>query len=83
MFRKGYGQMVNLILEHGGKSILRDVNKRGLTALGEAVVAGHADIASQLIKVTPHVLILMQSVLQKAQIWVELKIRLQPVVQMH
>jgi len=50
MCRKGHGQIVGLVLEHGGKALLKDVNKRGLTPLGEAVVAGHTTIADQLIK---------------------------------
>ena len=40
-----------MILEHGGKASLKDVNKRGLTALGEAILAGHFKLASALTKV--------------------------------
>jgi ankyrin repeat protein len=49
--RKGHGQIVSLVLEHGGKALLKDINKRGLTPLGEAIVAGHAGVADQLIEV--------------------------------
>ena len=49
--RKGYDQIVTLLLQHGGKAVLKDVNKRGLTALGEAVVAGHTGIVTQLLQV--------------------------------
>ena len=49
--RKGHVQIVTLLLQHGGKAVLRDVNKRGLTALGEAVVAGHTGIVDQLLQV--------------------------------
>ena len=41
-----------MLLEHGGRAVLKDVNKRGLTALGEALAAGHVAIADQLVKVT-------------------------------
>lgn len=51
--RKGQVDAVKLVLGHGGKATLKDVNKRGLTALGEAVLAGHTAIASDLIKANP------------------------------
>ena len=49
-YRKGQGSALEMILEHGGKASLKDVNKRGLTALGEAILAGHTCIASILLK---------------------------------
>lgn len=39
--RKGSHEAVKLLLEHGGKAVLKDVNKRGLTSLGEAMIGGH------------------------------------------
>ena len=49
--RKGQSSAVDMILQHGGKAALKDVNKRGLTALGEAILAGHFKIASAMCKV--------------------------------
>ena len=54
LFRKGQEEVVRMLLEHGGRAVLKDVNKRGLTALGEALAAGHVTIADQLVKVTFH-----------------------------
>ena len=48
--RKGQSSALEMILEHGGKASLKDVNKRGLTALGEAILTGHVKIASILLK---------------------------------
>lgn len=45
--RRGWLPGVSLLLAGGAKHGL--VNKRGLTALGEAVAGGHADVAKQLI----------------------------------
>ena len=43
---------MKLLLDHGGIATLKDINKRGLTALGEAVLGGHTAIANELIKVS-------------------------------
>lgn len=51
LYRKGYTEIVRSLLEHGAKATLKEVNKRGLTAFGEAVVEGHLDLARLLLKV--------------------------------
>lgn len=48
LHRKGQTDVVRLLLDSGGKASLKDVNKRGLTALGEALLAGHTDVAKAL-----------------------------------
>lgn len=49
--RKGQEGTVKLLLEYGAKAILKDINKRGLTAFGEAVLGSHIAIARTLYRV--------------------------------
>ena len=37
---------MSALVEGGGTAALRDVNKRGLTPLAEALAAGHTNVAS-------------------------------------
>jgi ankyrin repeat protein len=43
-------ELVQVLLKGGGKATLNEQNKRGLSALGEAVAQGHAQVAEYLIK---------------------------------
>ena len=47
--RKGQAAMVDALLQGGCRACLQDRNKRGLTPLAEALLAGHAAVAESLL----------------------------------
>lgn len=48
--RKGNMEVVELLVNGGAKATINEINKRGLSPLGEAVSQGHGKVAEYLMR---------------------------------